>query len=379
MGRSTLFKDALKAERSRRLNECAHQKNRRGRAKIGRVQVKLGHGGTLDPMATGVLVIGLYAGTKKLPSLLNGVKEYEATAILGAATDTYDRLGKVTTRAEWKHVTREMVEEQLASFRGDIMQVPPLYSALNMNGKRLYEYARSGEELPMEIKARPMKVDKLELVSFETEHDWILPHEEAEPQLKELAEKFDKKVEQAEKLTGSKAKKAKLDGASGARDSNTPTPTTTSPRSTSPSQSSKPPIMKFRLTVSSGFYVRSFIHDLGIALGSASHMIALVRTRQSDFALGRENTLEWEDFGIKLRNREPGNIYERGAEGAKIENTTDEVEEKEVEEKEEEEDVQEESGPEEDGVPKEPKLWETNLAKAIELYEKNGENERVRS
>ncbi|KAI5810965.1 trub family pseudouridylate synthase-containing protein [Peziza echinospora] len=296
--RSPLFKETLKAERQRRMQDGSI----RGRKKHRRVDVKIGHGGTLDPMATGVLVIGLGSGTKKLPSLLGGIKEYEAVMLLGADTDTYDRLGKVVKRAEYAHVTREMVEKALEAFRGDIMQVPPIYSALNMNGKRLYEYARSGEPLPMEIKARPMKVDHLELVDFTTEHDWDFP-EEGSVEEKKAAEYIEQEISKAETAAnaGAAAGAKKLKTAEGevaatkTEEGDAATAAITTESTTTPT--TKPAIIKVRLIVSSGFYVRSFIHDLGLALGSAAHMVSLVRTRQSAFELGKFNTIEWSDFG----------------------------------------------------------------------------------
>ena len=105
-------------------------------------------------MATGVLIMGVGKGTKQLQGFLECTKSYEATILFGAATDTYDVLGKVLRRAEYKHVTKEGVEKALAGFRGNIMQRPPIYSALRMEGKRLYEYAREGKEIPREIEER---------------------------------------------------------------------------------------------------------------------------------------------------------------------------------------------------------------------------------
>ena len=322
-------------------------------------------------MATGVLVVGIGSGTKKLPTLLGGEKEYVATAILGAATDTYDRLGKVTRRAEWRHVTREMVEEKLKLFRGEIMQVPPIFSALNMNGKRLYEYARSGEELPKEIEARKMNVDSLELLSFETEHDWELPGEEADENFKSFAEKFDKKVEEVEGLEGPEAKRAKIDG-DGAGETTCKTERTPAIADASAVGDGRPSLLRFHMTVSSGFYVRSFIHDLGIALGSAAHMVALVRTRQSAFELGKENTIEWEDFGVKLRDCDLLDGEERqgkkGKKGKKVEKV-DEEEDRE-EDREEEGQKEGEEGQKE-GEEKPRPVWEEKFTRAMELYKQS--------
>jgi tRNA pseudouridine55 synthase len=88
----------------------------------------MGHGGTLDPMATGVLIVGVGSGTKQLNALLGGMKEYEATCVFGTVTDSYDAVGKILRRAPTEHITKEKVEEALEKFRGDILQQPPMCS-----------------------------------------------------------------------------------------------------------------------------------------------------------------------------------------------------------------------------------------------------------
>lgn len=121
---------------------------------------KVGHCGTLDPMATGVLVIGINKATKAMQFLMSEEKEYRATLKLGSSTDTYDAEGKVI---ETKPFTGyENLEEVLSSFKGDSMQQPPMYSAIKINGKKLYEYAREGIEV--EVPERPITIYKLDLV-----------------------------------------------------------------------------------------------------------------------------------------------------------------------------------------------------------------------
>lgn len=150
------------AERAR--NSRFDPKQRRRRFK--KVEVKIGHGGTLDPMATGVLIVGVGKGTKHLQSFLECTKAYEATVLFGAATDTYDILGKVLARAPYEHLTEEVLRDALKDFRGKIMQKPPIYSALRIKGKRLYEYAREGKELPVAIQERPVEVEELEVLEW---------------------------------------------------------------------------------------------------------------------------------------------------------------------------------------------------------------------
>lgn len=124
---SALFADTLAAETARRKRESPNQKRRRSGDKARHVDVKIGHGGTLDPMASGVLILGIGRGTKGLGRFLNCTKSYEATAIFGAATDTYDSEGRVVRWAPWAGIDREMVEAALGRYRGDIMQKPPMF------------------------------------------------------------------------------------------------------------------------------------------------------------------------------------------------------------------------------------------------------------
>ncbi len=125
---------------------------------------KVGHTGTLDPMATGVLAICLGDATRIAQYLTDGDKAYEAVIRFGAETDTLDAEGKVTAEYPLPVLTREGLEVALASFRGPILQTPPMYSAIKMGGKRLYELARAGEEV--ERKARDITVFALELRDF---------------------------------------------------------------------------------------------------------------------------------------------------------------------------------------------------------------------
>jgi tRNA pseudouridine55 synthase len=124
---SSIFAATLQAEKEKREQESHNQRNRRKKQSAKRVDVKIGHGGTLDPMASGVLIAGIGAGTKKLQDFLVCTKTYEATAMFGAGTDTYDSEGKVIAWANWEGITREKVEEALGQFRGDIMQKPPMW------------------------------------------------------------------------------------------------------------------------------------------------------------------------------------------------------------------------------------------------------------
>ncbi|KAL5113427.1 pseudouridine synthase pus4 [Pleosporales sp. CAS-2024a] len=191
---------------------------------------RMGHGGTLDPLAAGLLIVGIGRGTKQLQNFLACSKTYETVVQFGASTDSYDCTGVIDEKASYEHVTKEIVEDCLGQFRGAIKQRPPIYSALKINGVKACEYARQGKELPRQLESREMTVDECTLL------EW---YEGGQHSFNTLE---DKSLEQA-------------------------------------------PAARLRLTVCSGFYVRSFAHDLGLACGTRSHMAALLRTRQAEFSL----------------------------------------------------------------------------------------------
>lgn len=125
---------------------------------------RVGHAGTLDPMATGLLLVCLNEATKAVPWLMDAPKAYEATLALGAETDTDDAEGRVIARADVPALDAEALERALATFRGPHLQIPPRFSALHHGGERLYELARRGEEV--DLAPRPVDVHTLTLVSM---------------------------------------------------------------------------------------------------------------------------------------------------------------------------------------------------------------------
>ncbi len=126
---------------------------------------KVGHAGTLDPLATGVLIVCTGRATRDIERLQNGTKEYVATLRLGATTPSFDLETEIDEEFPYDHVTEEMVREILPRFTGHIMQVPPVYSAVKVEGKRAYKYARKGKEV--ELKAKPLVIEELELLPCE--------------------------------------------------------------------------------------------------------------------------------------------------------------------------------------------------------------------
>jgi len=126
---------------------------------------KVGHTGTLDPFATGVLPVAVNDGTKAIPFLDEGTKSYEAVMQLGISTDTLDLTGTVLREAEWRGITQASLEAALDRFRGPISQIPPMYSALKRDGQPLYKLARQGQTV--ERAPRSIEIFSLELMKFE--------------------------------------------------------------------------------------------------------------------------------------------------------------------------------------------------------------------
>lgn len=125
----------------------------------------MGHAGTLDPLATGVLIVCTGRATKRIDELQNGDKEYVATIRLGATTPSFDLETEVDAVYPWEHITRERVEEIIPTFIGKIMQVPPVFSAVKVDGKRAYNLARKGKEV--ELKAKPLYIKEMELLGMD--------------------------------------------------------------------------------------------------------------------------------------------------------------------------------------------------------------------
>jgi tRNA pseudouridine55 synthase len=125
----------------------------------------VGHAGTLDPVATGVLPICLGQATRVIEFLFNKTKTYRAHVEFGVTTDTYDSTGKILQKSDTSNITRGMIESALVRFRGSILQTPPMYSAIKHEGKPLYKLARSGIEI--ERKSRPAQISSLEIIEWQ--------------------------------------------------------------------------------------------------------------------------------------------------------------------------------------------------------------------
>ncbi len=144
----------------------AYVRTRVSRA-VGVRRVKIGHAGTLDPLATGVLILCTGKKTKEIERLQLDTKEYTATLQLGATTPSYDMEHEVNQSYPTLHITRELIEKTLVDFVGEIQQVPPSYSACKIGGDRAYKLKRQGETV--ELKPKTIRIDAIELMDFDAE------------------------------------------------------------------------------------------------------------------------------------------------------------------------------------------------------------------
>ncbi|KAJ9639030.1 pseudouridine synthase pus4 [Knufia peltigerae] len=273
---------------------------------------KMGHGGTLDPLATGVLIVGVGRGTKHLSEFLSCKKTYETVVLFGKTTDSYDVMGKVVAEAPTGDITSAVVESQMAKFTGKMKQIPPMYSAIKVDGMKLYDYARGGKELPRELESREIEITECSLLEYYEpgSHDFRWPAEQAGEEEKAVFQKL---------MKGAEDTKRSIEPQSGQGSTNSSPKISARSHKNNlprhekaamhihhlPEQESSPadaPAARIRLTVSSGFYVRSFAYDLGIACGSYGTMASLIRSQQADFTTaqpapeGLVSTLTYEDL-----------------------------------------------------------------------------------
>ena len=136
---------------------------------VGVKRVKTGHAGTLDPLATGVLILCTGKMTKQIERLQYETKEYTATLQLGATTASYDREHTVDMTYPTRHITRKLIDEVLPQFVGDVMQVPPAYSAVHVDGERAYKLRRRSDEVEQQMQEKPVRIDEIEVLAFDPE------------------------------------------------------------------------------------------------------------------------------------------------------------------------------------------------------------------
>lgn len=193
---------------------------------LGLKKIKVGHAGTLDPLASGLLVVCIGRATKKISELQDHEKEYLATICLGSTTPSFDLETEVNAHFPIDHITPGLIEEALSKFKGFIMQVPPLFSAKLVDGKRAYDLARKGVD--MELTAVPVEILDIKLENYDA------------------------------------------------------------------------PLLTIRIRCSKGTYVRSLARDIGQALHSGGHLVALRRTVSGPFKADEAFSIE--EFELLLRN-----------------------------------------------------------------------------
>lgn len=135
------------------------------RKKFNLKKIKIGHAGTLDPLATGLLIICTGKFTKRIPELQGQTKEYTGTITLGATTPSYDLETEIDKTYPTNHLTEELIKKTTSKFLGKIEQIPPIFSALKKDGKRLYEFAREGKTV--EIKSRQIEIFEFEVTKIQ--------------------------------------------------------------------------------------------------------------------------------------------------------------------------------------------------------------------
>jgi len=136
------------------------------RRAFGIKKIKVGHAGTLDPLATGLLIICTGKMTKQINTFQAQIKEYTGTIVLGSTTPSYDLETEIDKTFPTKHITEDLIKDTTTQFIGDISQYPPIFSAIKKDGKRLYEFARAGETV--EIKPRTIRITEFEITKIDT-------------------------------------------------------------------------------------------------------------------------------------------------------------------------------------------------------------------
>ena len=127
-------------------------------------KLKVGHAGTLDPLATGVMIICTGKATKRIEEFQYQTKEYIATLRLGATTPSFDLEKEIDATYPTEHITKELIDKVIPTFKGEVWQVPPVYSAVKVDGKRAYDYARDGQEV--ELTPKLLVIDEIEVLNF---------------------------------------------------------------------------------------------------------------------------------------------------------------------------------------------------------------------
>ena len=168
--------------------------------RLGYKKIKIGHAGTLDPLATGVLIVCIGKATKMVNDLQAEEKEYIADIELGATTPSYDLEHPIDKRYPTEHITREMIEQALRDLTGERLQAPPIYSAKKVEGVRAYEFARAGEEV--ELKKALINIYEMEILSLEMPHLKVRVRCSKGTYIRSLAHEIGQALDSGAHLTG---------------------------------------------------------------------------------------------------------------------------------------------------------------------------------
>ena len=168
--------------------------------RLGYKKIKIGHAGTLDPLATGVLIVCIGKATKMVNDLQAEEKEYIADIELGATTPSYDLEHPIDKRYPTDHITREMIEQALRDLTGERLQAPPIYSAKKIEGVRAYEFARAGEEV--ELKKALINIYEMEILSLEMPHLKVRVRCSKGTYIRSLAHEIGQALDSGAHLTG---------------------------------------------------------------------------------------------------------------------------------------------------------------------------------
>lgn len=290
-----LSASSVSQESLKQLQNARQQTQGKRMRKWKTTKLKMGHGGTLDPLASGVLVIGVGSGTKTLGEYTNGsIKKYECVGLLGGSTTTGDSEGEILLKTEVKNVTRELLDKAKERMIGTLDQTPPIFSALKMDGKRLYEYAREGLPLPRQIKSREVTIHDIDIKNdtLSNKHDYIFLKSEITEGGKTLAEQLSNNPTLNDhEVPFSREWKSKH-----LEDKELPIPMSIIKDSKAYEDDSyRAPLLHFDASVSSGTYIRSLLSDIGRCVGSSAYMVKLVRWRQAEWEL-EKNVFEIDDF-----------------------------------------------------------------------------------
>ncbi|CAI4696613.1 CPA_1a_G0044500.mRNA.1.CDS.1 [Saccharomyces cerevisiae] len=262
-------------------------------------KVKMGHGGTLDPLASGVLVIGIGAGTKKLANYLSGtVKVYESEALFGVSTTSGDVEGEILSQNSVKHLNFDDLKTVEEKFVGQLKQTPPIYAALKMDGKPLHEYAREGKPLPRAIEPRQVTIYDLKVFSdsLKRDHDYPLLRpttEEAVDTVKNLNANM---LNDVLYFSREYTEKHSLDSEVAKVEEPFPLSEQEEQEIQKEGDSYRAPKLHFKANVSSGTYIRSLVSDIGKSMRSSCYMVKLIRLQQQDWSLEKNNVFQLTDF-----------------------------------------------------------------------------------